>query len=206
MQIAMIGSGYVGLVSGACLADFGHEVTCIDNDSEKIAALKRGEIPIYEPDLDQLIKDNMAAARMFFSTDLAAAVGNSDVVFIAVGTPPRPSDGHADLSYVYAVAREIAAALKDFTVVVTKSTVPLGTGDEVERIIREINPAAGERFDPYRHQAMAAVESAAAPNTIVSTLQKGYGLHDRVLRPALVTVPKAVEKSGTNPNSDTDLD
>lgn len=142
MRIAMIGSGYVGLVSGACLADFGHEVTCIDSDAEKIAALKRGEIPIYEPGLDQLVKDNVAAARIFFSTDLAAAVGNSDVVFIAVGTPPRRSDGHADLSYVYAVAREVAAALKGFTVVATKSTVPLGTGDEIERIIREVNPAA----------------------------------------------------------------
>ena len=138
----MIGSGYVGLVSGACLADFGHEVTCIDSDAEKIAALKRGEIPIYEPGLDQLVKDNTAAARMFFSTDLPAAIGNSDVVFIAVGTPPRPSDGYADLFHVYAVAREIAAALKSFMVVVTKSTVPLGTGDEIERIIREINPAA----------------------------------------------------------------
>jgi UDPglucose 6-dehydrogenase len=142
MRIAMIGSGYVGLVSGACLADFGHEVTCIDSDAEKITALKRGEIPIYEPGLDQLVNDNAAAARLFFSTDLAAAVGNSDVVFIAVGTPPRQDDGHADLSYVYAVAREIAGALNGFTVVATKSTVPLGTGDEVERIIREINPAA----------------------------------------------------------------
>ena len=142
MRIAMIGSGYVGLVSGACLADFGHEVTCIDSNAEKIAALKRGEIPIYEPGLDQLVKDNVAAARMFFSTDLAAAVGDAEVVFIAVGTPSRRGDGHADLSYVYAVAREVAVALKGFTVVATKSTVPLGTGDEVERIIREINPAA----------------------------------------------------------------
>ena len=142
MRIAMIGSGYVGLVSGACLADFGHEVTCIDSNTEKIAALKRGEIPIYEPGLDQLVKVNVAATRMFFSTDLAAAVGNSDVVFIAVGTPSRRGDGHADLSYVYAVAREVALAVRGFTVVATKSTVPLGTGDEVERIIREINPAA----------------------------------------------------------------
>ncbi len=142
MRIAMIGSGYVGLVSGACLADFGHEVTCIDSNAKKIAALKRGEIPIHEPGLDQLVKDNVAAARMSFSTDLSAAVGNSDVVFIAVGTPPRRSDGHADLSYVYAVAREIAASLNGFKVVAAKSTVPLGTGDEIERIIREINPAA----------------------------------------------------------------
>ncbi len=142
MRIAMIGSGYVGLVSGACLADFGHEVTCIDSDAEKIGALKRGDIPIYEPGLESLVKDNVAAARLFFSTDLSAAVGSSDVVFIAVGTPSRRGDGHADLSYVYAVAREVAGALKGFTVVATKSTVPLGTGDEVERIIRQINPAA----------------------------------------------------------------
>ena len=142
MRIAMIGSGYVGLVSGACLADFGHEVTCIDSNAEKIEALKCGEIPIYEPGLDQLVKDNTAAARLFFSTDLAAAVGDADVVFIAVGTPSRRGDGHADLTYVYTVAREVAVALKGFTVVATKSTVPLGTGDEVERIIREINPAA----------------------------------------------------------------
>lgn len=142
MRIAMIGSGYVGLVSGACLADFGHEVICIDSNAEKIDALKRGEIPIFEPGLDQLVKDNAAAARMFFTTDLAAAVGGADVVFIAVGTPSRPGDGHADLSYVYSVAREVGVALKGFTVVVTKSTVPLGTGDEVERIIREINPDA----------------------------------------------------------------
>jgi UDPglucose 6-dehydrogenase len=142
MRIAMIGSGYVGLVSGACLADFGHEVTCIDSNAEKIEALKRGEIPIYEPGLDQLVKDNAAAWRLSFSTDLASAVGNADVVFIAVGTPSRRGDGHADLTYVYGVAREVAVALKGFTVVATKSTVPLGTGDEVERIIREINPAA----------------------------------------------------------------
>ena len=142
MRIAMIGSGYVGLVSGACLADFGHEVTCIDSNTEKIAALQRGEIPIYEPGLEQLVKDNAAAARLFFSTDLAAAVAKSDVVFIAVGTPSRRGDGHADLSYVYAAVREIAGALQGFTVVATKSTVPLGTGDEVEHIIRELNPAA----------------------------------------------------------------
>ncbi len=117
MRIAMIGSGYVGLVSGACLADFGHEVTCIDSNAEKIAALKRGEIPIYEPGLDQLVKDNVAAERMFFSTNLAEAVSKSDVVFIAVGTPSRRGDGHADLSYVYAVACEVATALNGFTVV-----------------------------------------------------------------------------------------
>ena len=142
MRIAMIGSGYVGLVSGACLADFGHEVVCVDSDAARIAALVRGEIPIYEPGLEQLVKSNAAAARLSFSTGLASAVAHADVVFIAVGTPSRRGDGHADLSYVYGVAREIAPALSGFTVVATKSTVPLGTGDEVERIIREINPAA----------------------------------------------------------------
>jgi UDPglucose 6-dehydrogenase len=142
MKIAMIGSGYVGLVSGACLADFGHEVTCVDKAVDKIEALKRGEIPIFEPGLDQLVATNVKAGRLSFTTDLAGPVGEADVVFIAVGTPSRRGDGHADLSYVYGCAREIAAAVKGFTVVVTKSTVPVGTGDEVERIIRDTNPDA----------------------------------------------------------------
>src|ERR1700751_1945411 len=142
MRIAMIGSGYVGLVSGACFADFGHQVTCVDKDAEKIAALKRGEIPIFEPGLDTLVATNVKAKRLDFTTDLSAPVAEADAVFIAVGTPSRRGDGHADLTYVYAAAREIASALKGFTVVVTKSTVPVGTGDEVERLIRETNPAA----------------------------------------------------------------
>jgi UDPglucose 6-dehydrogenase len=136
MRVAMIGTGYVGLVSGACFADFGHHVICIDKDPEKIAALKRGEMPIYEPGLAELVATNAEQGRLSFSLDLAAAVGQADAVFIAVGTPSRRGDGHADLSYVYAAAREIAHALKGFTLVVTKSTVPVGTGDEVERIIR----------------------------------------------------------------------
>ncbi|WP_439530835.1 nucleotide sugar dehydrogenase, partial [Pannonibacter sp.] len=142
MKIAMIGSGYVGLVSGACLADFGHEVTCVDKAVDKIEALKRGEIPIFEPGLDQLVATNVKAGRLSFTTDLSGPVGDADVVFIAVGTPSRRGDGHADLSYVYGCAREIAAAVEGFTVVVTKSTVPVGTGDEVERIIRDTNPDA----------------------------------------------------------------
>lgn len=184
MRIAMIGSGYVGLVSGACLADFGHEVTCIDSNAEKIAALKRGEIPIYEPGLDQLVRENVTAERMFFSTGLAEAVSKSDVVFIAVGTPSRRGDGHADLSYVYAVAREVATALKGFTVVATKSTVPLGTGDEVERIIREINPAADVAVvsNPEFLREGSAIGDFKKPDRIV------IGLSDERARPVMTEV------------------
>jgi UDPglucose 6-dehydrogenase len=138
----MIGSGYVGLVSGACFADFGHHVTCVDKDESKIAALKRGETPIYEPGLTELIATNVKQGRLAFATDLKAAVSSAQAVFISVGTPSRRGDGHADLSYVYAAAREIAQAIADFTVVVTKSTVPVGTGDEVERVIRRERPDA----------------------------------------------------------------
>jgi UDPglucose 6-dehydrogenase len=142
MHITVIGSGYVGLVSGACFADFGHIVTCVDKDSAKIEALERGEIPIFEPGLDELVAVNRRQKRLFFTTELAGAVGGAEVVFIAVGTPSRRGDGYADLSYVYAAAKEIAAALKGFTVVVTKSTIPVGAGDEVERIIAETRPDA----------------------------------------------------------------
>src|SRR4029077_12981307 len=142
MRIAVIGTGYVGLVSGACFSEFGVSVTCVDKDAAKIERLKSGEIPIYEPGLDELVVTNTRAGRLSFTTDLPAAVAGADAVFIAVGTPSRRGDGHADLSYVYDAAREIAAALKGFTVVITKSTVPVGTGDEVERIIREARPDA----------------------------------------------------------------
>ena len=184
MRIAMIGSGYVGLVSGACLADFGHEVTCVDNNLEKIEALQRGTIPIYEPGLDQLVKDNATAARIFFSTDLAATVAKSDVVFIAVGTPSRRGDGHADLSHVYAAVREIAGALQGFTVVATKSTVPLGTGDEVERIIREINPAADVAVvsNPEFLREGSAIGDFKKPDRIV------IGLHDDRARAVMTEV------------------
>jgi len=137
MRVAMIGTGYVGLVSGACFADFGHDVTCVDKDAGKIAALKRGEMPIYEPGLNELVAANTKAGRLKFTTELAPEVAAADAVFIAVGTPSRRGDGHADLTFVYDAAREIAQALDGFTVVITKSTVPVGTGDEVERIIRE---------------------------------------------------------------------
>ena len=142
MRVAMIGTGYVGLVSGACFAHFGHHVTCVDKDADKIAALSRGEIPIYEPGLTELVRTNVGDHRLAFSTELSDPVAAADAVFIAVGTPSRRGDGHADLSYVYAAAREIAAALRGTTAVVTKSTVPVGTGDEVETIIREQRPDA----------------------------------------------------------------
>jgi UDPglucose 6-dehydrogenase len=142
MRIAMIGSGYVGLVSGACFADFGHVVTCVDRDVSRIEALKRGQSPIFEPGLPEMVESNVRQNRLFFTTELAAAVASADAVFIAVGTPSRRGDGHADLSYVYGAAREIAAALSGYTVIVTKSTVPVGTGDEVEAIMREARPDA----------------------------------------------------------------
>jgi UDPglucose 6-dehydrogenase len=140
MKITMIGTGYVGLVSGACFADFGHTVMCVDKDESKIAAIRNGKMPIYEPGLDTLVASNVAAKRLDFTTDLAKGVKGADAIFIAVGTPSRRGDGHADLSYVYAAAKEIAAALDGPAVIVTKSTVPVGTGDEVERIMREVRP------------------------------------------------------------------
>ncbi len=142
MRIAMIGTGYVGLVSGACFSEFGVDVTCVDKDEAKIERLLRGEIPIYEPGLDKLVESNAAAGRLHFTTDLASAVKGADAVFIAVGTPTRRGGGHADLSYVYAAAEEIARSLDGYTVVVTKSTVPVGTGREVERVIRATRPDA----------------------------------------------------------------
>ncbi|CAO3383366.1 UDP-glucose dehydrogenase family protein [Azospirillum argentinense] len=142
MRIAMIGTGYVGLVSGACFSEFGVHVTCVDKDAGKIERLKRGEIPIYEPGLDDLVARNVAAGRLSFTLDLKEAMAGADAIFIAVGTPTRRGDGHADLSYVYAAAEEIAAHLDHYAVVVNKSTVPVGTGREVEAIIRRTNPNA----------------------------------------------------------------
>jgi UDPglucose 6-dehydrogenase len=169
MRIAMIGTGYVGLVSGACFADFGHQVTCVDKDADKIAALKRGEIPIFEPGLDSLVATNVKAKRLDFTTDLSAPVAEADAVFIAVGTPSRRGDGHADLTYVYAAAREIANALSGFTVVVNKSTVPVGTGDEVERLIRETNPQADVEVasNPEFLREGAAIRDFKFPDRIV---------------------------------------
>ena len=169
MRIAVIGTGYVGLVSGACFADFGHVVTCVDKDAGKIGALRNGVIPIFEPGLDDLVAKNTQQARLFFETDAAPAVRSADAVFIAVGTPSRRGDGHADLSYVYEAAREIARELDGYTVVITKSTVPIGTGDEVERIIREVRPDADFSVvsNPEFLREGAAIEDFKHPDRIV---------------------------------------
>ncbi|HEY6381473.1 MAG TPA: UDP-glucose/GDP-mannose dehydrogenase family protein [Pseudolabrys sp.] len=169
MRVAMIGTGYVGLVSGACFADFGHEVICVDKDKAKIAALLRGEMPIYEPGLNDMVGANMRAARLKFTSELAAAVADADAVFIAVGTPSRRGDGFADLSFVYDAAREIARALDGYTVVITKSTVPVGTGDEVERIIQETRPdvACAVVSNPEFLREGAAIRDFKHPDRIV---------------------------------------
>jgi len=169
MRVTMIGTGYVGLVSGACFADFGHDVTCVDKDKGKIAALERGEMPIYEPGLADLVAANAKAGRLKFTTELPGAVAGADAVFIAVGTPSRRGDGHADLSYVFAATREIAAALDGFTVVITKSTVPVGTGDEVERIIRETHAQAqcAVVSNPEFLREGAAIQDFKHPDRIV---------------------------------------
>ncbi|RXR30427.1 UDP-glucose dehydrogenase family protein [Sphingobium fluviale] len=169
MRITMIGSGYVGLVSGACFADFGHEVVCVDKDKSKIDALLGGKIPIFEPGLDHLVATNVAAGRLRFTTDLAEGVKDADAVFIAVGTPSRRGDGHADLSYVYGAAKEIAGAINGFTVIVDKSTVPVGTGDEVERIIRAANPDADFAVvsNPEFLREGAAIDDFKRPDRVV---------------------------------------
>src|SRR5467141_3307022 len=187
MRIAMIGSGYVGLVSGACFADFGHQVTCVDKDAAKIARLRDGDIPIFEPDLDRLVAANMREKRLDFTTDLPGPVAEAEAVFIAVGTPSRRGDGHADLSYVHSAAREIAAALAGFTVVVTKSTVPVGTGDEVERIIREANPQADVAVvsNPEFLREGAAVRDFKHPDRIVvgTTDERARKVMGEIYRP-----------------------
>lgn len=169
MKIAVIGTGYVGLVSGACFSDFGHEIICADLNQEKIDALKDGIIPIYEPGLEQIVATNSASGLLSFTTDVAGAVKQSDVVFIAVGTPSRASDGHADLGYVYSAARTIAASMDGYMVVVTKSTVPVGTGDEVERIIYEANPDAEFSMvsNPEFLREGAAIDDFKRPDRIV---------------------------------------
>jgi UDPglucose 6-dehydrogenase len=169
MRVAMIGTGYVGLVSGACFADFGHVVTCVDKDASKIERLKKGEIPIYEPGLDDLVGQNVEAGRLTFTTEAKDAIAEADAVFIAVGTPSRRGDGHADLSYVYAAAKEIAGLMEGFTVVVTKSTVPVGTGDEVEAIIRETNPDADFAVvsNPEFLREGAAIKDFKIPDRVV---------------------------------------
>src|SRR5881409_2687709 len=187
MRIAMIGTGYVGLVSGACFADYGHQVTCVDKDGDKIAALLRGEIPIFEPGLDALVASNVKAKRLDFTTDLTAPVAEADAVFIAVGTPSRRGDGHADLTYVYSAAREIEAALSGFTVVITKSTVPVGTGDEVERLIREANPSADVvvASNPEFLREGAAIRDFKLPDRVVvgTSDERGSKVIGDVYRP-----------------------
>lgn len=169
MRVAMIGSGYVGLVSGACFADFGHDVVCVDKDPGKIERLKQNVMPIYEPGLDALVESNVKAGRLNFTTDLAEGMKGAQAVFIAVGTPSRRGDGHADLSYVHAAAEEMARNLEGFTVIVTKSTVPVGTGDEVERIVREANPAAdfAVASNPEFLREGAAIADFKRPDRIV---------------------------------------
>jgi UDPglucose 6-dehydrogenase len=169
MHVAMIGTGYVGLVSGACFADFGHIVTCIDKDAGKIDRLQSGGIPIYEPGLDKLVADNVKAGRLFFTTEAKEAVKTADAVFIAVGTPSRRGDGHADLSYVHAAAEEIAGLVDGFTVLVTKSTVPVGTGDEIEAIVRRVRPDADVAVvsNPEFLREGAAIEDFKRPDRVV---------------------------------------
>ncbi len=169
MRITMIGTGYVGLVSGACFSDFGHDVTCVDKDAGKITALENGKMPIFEPGLADLVERNVAGGRLRFTTDLAAGVAGAEAIFIAVGTPSRRGDGHADLSHVFAATREIAAALTGPAAVITKSTVPVGTGDEVERIIREAAPAAKAWVvsNPEFLREGAAIEDFKRPDRIV---------------------------------------
>ncbi|WP_417488814.1 UDP-glucose dehydrogenase family protein [Maricaulis sp.] len=169
MRVAMIGTGYVGLVSGACFADFGHEVICVDKNVEKVETLRSGGIPIYEPGLDLLVQRNVREGRLSFTDDLTEAVRDADAVFIAVGTPSRRGDGFADLSYVYAAAREIASVMNGYTVVVTKSTVPVGTGDEVERIIRETRPDADFAVvsNPEFLREGAAIDDFKHPDRVV---------------------------------------
>ncbi|WP_158916149.1 UDP-glucose/GDP-mannose dehydrogenase family protein [Caulobacter sp. S45] len=169
MRVAMIGTGYVGLVSGACFADFGHTVTCIDKDADKIARLERGEIPIFEPGLEQLVASNMREGRLSFATDATQAVREADAVFIAVGTPSRRGDGYADLSYVHAAAEEVAGLLEGFTVVITKSTVPVGTGDEIEAIIRRVRPDADVAVvsNPEFLREGAAISDFKRPDRVV---------------------------------------
>ena len=199
MRVTMIGSGYVGLVSGACFADFGHDVTCVDKDQTKIDALKQGKIPIYEPGLEALVENNVRAGRLTFTTELEAGVTGADAVFIAVGTPSRRGDGHADLSYVHAAAEEIAKNLEGFTVIVNKSTVPVGTGDEVARIIKEANPNAEFAVvsNPEFLREGAAIDDFKRPDRIVIGGDDARGLEvmREIYRPLYLNKSPIVEMS-----------
>jgi UDPglucose 6-dehydrogenase len=187
MRVAMIGTGYVGLVSGACFADFGHVVTCIDKDAGKIARLEQGEIPIFEPGLDELVARNVREGRLKFATGSAEAVREADAVFIAVGTPSRRGDGHADLSYVYAAAEEIAGQIEGFTVVITKSTVPVGTGDEIEAILQRIRPERNWAVvsNPEFLREGAAINDFKRPDRVVvgTEDERAQGVMRELYRP-----------------------
>ena len=193
MRVAMIGTGYVGLVSGACFADFGHEVVCIDKDAVKIGRLKAGQMPIFEPGLEVLAARNVEAGRLSFSTDLGAAVRGADAVFIAVGTPSRRGDGHADLSYVYAATEEIAPLLDGFTVVVAKSTVPVGTGDEIEAILKRLRPDAQFAVvsNPEFLREGSAIEDFKRPDRVV------VGLEDERARPVMAELYRPLNLNET---------
>ena len=184
MRVTMMGTGYVGLVSGACFADFGHTVTCVDKDASKIERLERGDIPIFEPGLEDLVARNVREGRLTFTTDATEAVRSSEAVFIAVGTPSRRGDGHADLSFVYAVAEEIAKLMDGFTVIVTKSTVPVGTGDEIEKIIRRVRPDAEFAVvsNPEFLREGAAINDFKRPDRVV------VGLEDERARPVMTAL------------------
>ena len=193
MRVAMIGTGYVGLVSGACFADFGHVVTCVDKDSGKIDRLNAGQMPIYEPGLEDLVAANVRDGRLSFALDGAEAIRNADAVFIAVGTPSRRGDGHADLSYVYAAAEEIADLIDGFTVVVTKSTVPVGTGDEIERIIRARRPDADFAVvsNPEFLREGAAIGDFKRPDRVV------VGIEDERARPVMTELYRPLNLNET---------
>lgn len=169
MRVAMIGTGYVGLVSGVCFADFGHQVICVDKDPKKIDVLQKGEVPIYEPGLEDIVAKNVREGRLEFTTEITDAVRNADAVFIAVGTPSRRGDGHANLTYVYAAAEEIASVMEGYTVIVTKSTVPVGTGDEVQSIIKKAKPDGDFNVvsNPEFLREGAAIEDFKRPDRIV---------------------------------------
>ncbi|MBM3635832.1 MAG: UDP-glucose/GDP-mannose dehydrogenase family protein [Alphaproteobacteria bacterium] len=196
MRIAMIGAGYVGLVSGACFSDFGHEVICVDASRDRIEGLNRGEIPIYEPGLAELVAKNTREGRLSFTMDLPAAVSKADAVFIAVGTPSRRGDGHADLSYVYAATRQIAEAIHPDAIVVTKSTVPVGTGDEVERILREMRPEHSIEVvsNPEFLREGAAIGDFKRPDRIVigTTDERARKVMTEIYRPLYLNEPPLV--------------
>ena len=204
MKIAVVGTGYVGLVSGTCFSEFGFEVFCVDKNVDKIATLNRGEVPIYEPGLDLLIQKNVGAGRLSFTTNLHESVQNSQVVFIAVGTPPKEDDGHADLTYVFEAAKEIARSIKDYTVIVTKSTVPVDTNRRVEELIRKENPKAD--FDvvsnPEFLREGSAIEDFMRPNRVVvgartkraeEVMQKLYRPLYLLETPMVFTTPECAE-------------